>query len=197
MAVQVQMVLDRPFAAPQPAQHVRTDSAAAIRQRLVGVEQTFDVDLVRQRFAQRRLIVALALACPRCDRCWRVQAPVRRRQRCDAVQRRPEFAGAAGCGQVSGALASLAILRRALRRHEALAQRRQLLDVVRPARHRNSFCMRNASGEPKAFGVRQAECRPQAATATAGAALSARASSQRWASSAAMQPVAAEVTAWR
>ena len=61
-AVQIELRLDGPDAAAQLAHHLRPDAAAAKRQRLVGVEQRFDVELVGDRFGQHRGFVTLALA---------------------------------------------------------------------------------------------------------------------------------------
>ena len=61
-AVQVELGLDRPHAAPKLAHHFGPDAAAAERQGVVCVQQRFHIELVRQRLHQHRGFVELTLA---------------------------------------------------------------------------------------------------------------------------------------
>ena len=61
-AVQVDLVLEHPDAAAKLSNDVDADAAAAKRERVVGLEQRFDVERIGDRFGQRRRLVALALA---------------------------------------------------------------------------------------------------------------------------------------
>src|SRR5262245_58649048 len=60
-AVQVDLALQRPLAAPQPRRHVGPDTGPPIAQAIVGEQQRLDVDLIGERLAHRRAFVALAL----------------------------------------------------------------------------------------------------------------------------------------
>jgi hypothetical protein len=60
--VQIDLVLQRPDAAPELADDVEADAAAAKRECIVGLEQRLDVERVGDRLGQRRRFVALALA---------------------------------------------------------------------------------------------------------------------------------------
>ena len=66
-AVQVELPLDRPHAAPQLAHHLRPDPVAAPRQRVVGLQQRLDIELVGDCLAQHRGLVAFTLARQRLD----------------------------------------------------------------------------------------------------------------------------------
>jgi hypothetical protein len=61
-SVQVDLALDRPRAAPQLVQHVGPDVGPPKAQAVVGQQQGLDVNLVGQRFAQRRRFIQRALA---------------------------------------------------------------------------------------------------------------------------------------
>ena len=61
-AVQVDLGLHHPDAAAELAHDVDADAAAAVGERVVGVEQRLGVELVGDRFDQRGRLVALALA---------------------------------------------------------------------------------------------------------------------------------------
>ena len=59
--MQVDLVLDHPFAAAQLAQHVGTDAGPAKRQLVVGVQQRVDLEFVRDRCDQHQLVVLAPL----------------------------------------------------------------------------------------------------------------------------------------
>ena len=60
--MQVDLVLEHPDAAAKLANDVDADAAAAKRERVVGLEQRFDIECIGNRFGQRRRLVALPLA---------------------------------------------------------------------------------------------------------------------------------------
>lgn len=59
--VQVELALNAPVAPAQLAHHVRAHARAAKTQRFIGVQQRFDIKLVRQGFAHHGQLVALLL----------------------------------------------------------------------------------------------------------------------------------------
>ena len=111
-AVQVDLPLHRPMAAPQLRQYIGADAGAAKAQVFIHLQQRAGVEFVRDGFAQHGLLVALALQRLRRHRGRRVHRPPMRAQRlCGADGARKQvllgarllLGGRAHCGFLGGA----------------------------------------------------------------------------------------------
>ena len=96
-AVQVELVLRHPFAAPQLLDHVHADTGAAEGEALIGVQQALDVEFVGQRGRQRFLVVAQCLHRQRRGLARGGLDPVAVAQRADLTHRTAEHVRFLAC----------------------------------------------------------------------------------------------------